>query len=367
MGINLTKQIGLVKHINKRTFSSILIVLAVAIGLSASSAAFGQNGAPAAIKPNVSSTAFGLNAPSSFFGLNASPITFAQNPGEPLPLEGRIIVLDAGHGLGADNFFEGYSEQATMLSLALRIKPLLQELGAEVYLTRPTEQYVSLPVRAALINRLALLELRETLVSEHAALNSGFGAGRLSARINDIDRLLRIIQNIIDDYETYAPILMNFPFDHTFERRIHPALERVFRLQNDPRLYERFLVISLHSNATGRPINTSINGADAFVMSNTRHTSVNYFNEYSNIERSRYFADLILDGIDSLGIQRRQIREAAFFILREHNLPAVLVENGFHTNAEDRAKLMCDEFLDQLARVYVEAVLGYFEFVAGNP
>ena len=339
----------------KKTFSSVLIILAVAFGLSASSAAFGLD-APHA--------AFGQNASLAAISLNASPAAFAQAPDELLPLEGRIIVLDAGHGLGADNFFEGYSEQATMLSLALRIKPLLWELGAEVYLTRPTEEYVSLPVRAALINSLALHELREALVSEKAYLNGGAGTSRISMRINEIDRLIPIIQHIIDDYETYAPILMNFPFDHTFERRIHPALERVFRLQNDPRLYSRFLVISLHSNATGRPINTSINGADVFVMSNTRHTSVNYFNEYSNIERSRYFADLILDGIDSLGIQRREIREAAFFILREHNLPAVLVENGFHTNAEDRALLMCDEFLDKLAVAYVEAILGYFGSVS---
>jgi len=50
--------------------------------------------------------------------------------------------------------------------------------------------------------------------------------------------------------------------------------------------------------------------------------------------------------------------------MREHNVPAVLVENGFHTNAQDRAKLSDDAFLGRLAKAYTDTIVDYF---AGIP
>jgi hypothetical protein len=73
------------------------------------------------------------------------------------------------------------------------------------------------------------------------------------------------------------------------------------------------------------------------------------------------FGEIILDHIDKTGIQRQTVEHANFFVIREHNLPAVLVENGHHTNAADRAKLMSDEFLDNLALAYLDAVIAYFD------
>jgi len=57
-------------------------------------------------------------------------------------------------------------------------------------------------------------------------------------------------------------------------------------------------------------------------------------------------------------------------MIREHNVPGVLIENGFHTNDDDRANLMSDSFLDSLAYAYLNSISAYFDelpFAAGTP
>lgn len=287
---------------------------------------------------------------------------------EDLPLLGRIIILDAGHGRGADNVFEGYSEHTTMLILAHRLRVHLELLGATVHMTRSTAEDVNLFARASYMNALALHALQVAQISDvryHAENGSLTDEMILSAvsQIAEIERLLAISEQIMQKPHIYAPIYMNAPFDHSHQREIHPDMQRIFELQDNPVIYRHFLVISLHSNATPRPINTAANGADVYVISNYLHSIRNYFTSWTNIERSELFADLILDEIDKLGITRRAIRNAAFVVLREHNLPAVLVENGFHTNSRDRAKLQCSYFISALAEGYVRAILAYFELI----
>ena len=264
-------------------------------------------------------------------------------------LNGRIIVLDAGHGHGNSPGFAGYVEHVAMLQLSHNIRPLLEARGATVILTRPTASDVPLPVRAATINLISLEVLRDAR-RQH---NPGYD-------VQEIDRLMNIMEKIIGDYATYAPIYFNFPFDTYHTRSIHPDLQRIFELQTDPAVRDRFLVISLHSNATPRPINTSIHGADAYIMTSLMARDRNYFAYYANEARSRYFSNILLDNIHELGIARRGVWGGNWFMIREHNLPGALVENGFHTNDHDRELLSCNEFLQRLAVAYENAIVGYF-------
>lgn len=58
-----------------------------------------------------------------------------------LPITNKIIVLDAGHGLpdaGAEGF-NGTTEQAINLSIALKLQKVLEQSGAKVILTRSDE------------------------------------------------------------------------------------------------------------------------------------------------------------------------------------------------------------------------------------
>jgi len=275
--------------------------------------------------------------------MNPLYLTVNQN------LEGRVVILDAGHGAEKPNVWEDYFEHVAMLEFAYKLKPLLEARGARVLMTRTTESDVPHSVRCAMINRWALLELRD-----------------MEQSYRGIGRLIDIMQSVIDDPEENEEIYFNTPFDYTYEREIHPDLKRIFEYEADSLISDRFLMISLHSNATPLPIDTSQNGVDIFYMSNSLEKNMTYYSGYTNVQRSFYFANLLLDDIGRLGLEKRDISDYYYFMIREHNLPAVLVENGFHTNDEDRAKLSDGAFLDKLAEAYVQAILYYFTVVELN-
>ena len=283
-------------------------------------------------------------------------------------LRGRVVILDAGHGAETTNRYADYDEQATMLALARKIRPLLEARGATVHMTRPAESDVPLPVRTATINKWALeavSDARHRELSERRA--AGENTSAIQRDILEIDRLLKVARSVIDDHETNAPVYLNVPYDDTYAREIHPDWRKIFEYEDDPEIRERFLVISLHSNATPRPIDTSRRGADAFYISNDLERNASYYTNYSYEEQSAWFAELILDRIDAVGIEKQRARGFFYHILREHNVPCVLVENGFHTNDGDRAKLLDDAFLDRLARVYADAVAVYFAAAGSLP
>lgn len=72
-----------------------------------------------------------------------------------LPLQGRVVVLDPGHG-GADAGAmgsQGVREKDVNLDVSLRLKELLEEAGARVVMTRMEDRYYSLYERASIGNR----------------------------------------------------------------------------------------------------------------------------------------------------------------------------------------------------------------------
>ncbi|NLC53332.1 MAG: N-acetylmuramoyl-L-alanine amidase [Firmicutes bacterium] len=71
------------------------------------------------------------------------------------PLSGKVIILDPGHG-GADVGAispKGLREKELNLAVAVRLKQKLEDLGAEVLLTREDDRYLWLYDRVALANR----------------------------------------------------------------------------------------------------------------------------------------------------------------------------------------------------------------------
>ena len=285
-------------------------------------------------------------------------------------LQGRVVILDAGHGAGNVNGYAGYEEHSAMLGLALKIKPLLEDRGATVLLTRPTETNVDLPVRVGLINKWALEAVRDAKqreLSKTQENNAGNAAQTLQSELDELDRLIGIMQNVIARPGRYATTYFNYPFDYTYTQTIHPDLRKVFEYENDPEIRSRFLMISLHSNATGRPINTSVNGADVFYSTNTNRKNTQYYDNYSYVAPCYNFGALLLDRIEAIGIRKRGVVEEHWFMIREINIPGVLVENGFHTNAQDRALLSSDTFMDNLAQAYVETITEYFVSYIGPP
>ena len=263
------------------------------------------------------------------------------------PLFGKVIILDPGHGTSGSPGAAGYNEAVAMLGLARRIRPLLQAQGATVILTRDHELNTRISARCAMVNIEALKMVRATKTNP--------------AEHQEIDRLIRIMQSIVDDPVRNGNTYMNVD-NFNANRVIHPDLRRVFEISNDPVVRDNLLFISLHSNATGNG-STSVRGAEVYFIdpgahSNTRH----YYPGYSYTSLSRSFGNTILNHIQTAGIPRRTygLRAENYAIVREVNVPAVLAENGFHTNPADRALLQDPAFMDRLAIEYQRAISIYF-------
>jgi len=271
----------------------------------------------------------------------------APQPFQPTtPRTGKIIFLDPGHGTIGSPGAGGYNEAVAMLDLARRIRPLLEAQGFTVIMTRDSEYNVPISARCAQINAIALEAVRSTHTDPGA--------------INEIDRLIGIMNNIMANPGALGSVYMNVdPFNPS--RTIHHDLRRVFEYQNNPVIANNFLVISLHSNAAS---STATRGAEAYYISpnefyNTRH----YYPGFSYTGPSWSFGNILLNHINSTGIPRRWnngLRAENYAMNREHNVPSVLVENGFHTNPSDRALLQNPGFMDSLAYAYRNAVLEYF-------
>ena len=283
------------------------------------------------------------------------PLVVFANDGS---LSGRVIVLDPGHGIGAPagGAYAGYVEHVRMLFLGHLIRAELESRGATVHMTRTTAEDVYITLRPAMTNRWSLEAIKQDrldrLDNEYL---SDFDRYRLTVEIEELEYYITLIGHIFRNPIFAAQYLMNYPFDESHQTAIHPSWRRIFEFQSDPLIRYNWLFISLHSNSPPSPVNHAINGADVFYMPNSF-----YFAGYSHQDFERLFGEMLLNNIAPLGIRRNSVRDSHFMVIRETNVPAVLVENGFHTNASDRALLSCDDFMRRLAVVYADTIEAYF-------
>ena len=63
--------------------------------------------------------------------------------------------------------------------------------------------------------------------------------------------------------------------------------------------------------------------------------------------------------ITKLGVSDRGIKRARFIVLRDCNIPAVLIEGGFLTNALDRVRIATPVYRQILAQAILQGVLSY--------
>jgi len=288
-----------------------------------------------------------------------------------LPLEGKVVFLDPGHGIGAvgGGYYEGYVEHVYDLILAKALKEHLQSLGATVVMTRTDAENVENLVRMSFINKYALGIVKAARI---AALEKTEGDARtnLIAEITEIIYLEKTMQDVIDD-SSLAEIYFNSPYDYTYSKEIHPSLEKIFEYEDDPLLYDNMLILSIHTNATPGPIDTSVNGTVTYYLTNDWADSRRYFTKYANVTKSKLAAELLAEAVSSAGgFQNNGAYVNDFFMLRESNLPAVLVEVAYHTNEGDRRKITDPYYQESIAKAMAAAVLEYLKQIsqdkAGN-
>lgn len=191
-----------------------------------------------------------------------------------LPLKGKTIVLDPGHG-GNDRANKGYSgkyiEADGTLDIGKKLKVMLKELGAKVILTREKDETLTLLQRGQIAN-----------------------------------------------------------------------------------LYKADIFISLHSNAvTG---DNTVEGVETYY-------SIDPYNE------SKLLAECLLDTVHNIcGRKRRfatkRINSAGdndyYGVLRYSDVPACIVEYGYHSNPKEESLLLMDEFKILCAYATKKGILEYF-------
>ncbi len=103
------------------------------------------------------------------------------------------------------------------------------------------------------------------------------------------------------------------------------------------------LAVSIHMN---RFSDSSVSGAMAYYMTGS--------------EAGRTLAQRVIDSVcDATGRSRRLANPGDYYVLRESICPAVIVECGFLSNAEDEQKLLDPSYQSTLATAIAEGIAAY--------
>jgi N-acetylmuramoyl-L-alanine amidase len=219
----------------------------------------------------------------------------------------RTVVLDPGHG-GKDNGKVGRggtTEKSVNLILAKKTRDLLeQQLGVRVVLTREDDRLLSLTGRTEIANQAK----GDLFISIHcnswfSGETGGFEAYFLAPARTEWDRTVAMAENSADE------------------------------LANP-----------------GAKISSDI---DFIVWDMVQ-------NEYIN--ESSYFAETIQKIMgERLSIRSRGVKQANFVVLQGAQMPAVLIETAFLSNATEEALLNDEDFQQKVAQGIVEAVRKFRE------
>ena len=214
------------------------------------------------------------------------------------------VVIDAGHG-GEDRGAVGpggYLEKELALAMAQRLASLLQQAGLQVVLTRNGDRAVPLAERTEIANR----ERADLFVSLHAnASPAGPATGA----------------------ETYFLHL-----DATDE-----AARSLAALEND---------------ATGLRARGGSGGDLELLLWDMA--------QQQYLEESSRLADTVQRELNELlGTKDRGVKQANFLVLRGATMPAILVEVGFISNAEEEKRMRTEEFQSRTAAALSRAILAF--------
>lgn len=226
----------------------------------------------------------------------------------PLPPKKRaafVVVIDPGHGGEEEGAAgpTGLLEKDVTLDIARRLKAQLEDgHDVEVLLTRTDDATVSLDDRTAIANH----ERADLFVSIHANASRRTG---------------------VRGAETYF---------------------LSYQATDD----ESRVVAAIENNAMG--IEGGVQGQPGLEMVLWELAQSAFLKESSAL------AEMIQDNLnDALDIRNRGIKQAPFRVLMGATMPAVLVEVGFISNADEEQKLRRPAFKEQLAEVLYESIRQY--------
>ncbi len=239
----------------------------------------------------------------------AKPVS-PMAPGVASPDKPVIIAIDAGHG-GEDPGARGLNgmwEKDIALSLARRLSALVdQEKGFKSVLIRDGDYYVGLRDRID------------------------------KAQVAQADLLVSIHANSFRDSTVRGTA--------------------VYVLSPKGASSEHAKLLAQREN-----MSDLIGGVESQARDDTTRAVLIDIAQTSAIEASHDLGDRMLSAIGRVNpLQKRRVQQAAFVVLKAPDIPSVLIETAFLTNAQE-ARLLADPgHQAKLARSMFDGIKGYFE------
>jgi N-acetylmuramoyl-L-alanine amidase len=129
------------------------------------------------------------------------------------------------------------------------------------------------------------------------------------------------------------------------------------------------LFVSLHFNSVDGPGAEAVKGVEVYCMTPAHTSSTNARGEGSamgSCAGNRFDSRNILLAyqmqkalVTKLGLEDRGVRRARYAVLRNAEMPAVLIESGFLSNREESKRIYDAKYRRQLAQAIVQGVQDY--------
>ena len=222
----------------------------------------------------------------------------------------KTVVIDPGHGgkdPGASD--NGVTEKDVNLAIGLELQRILAALGYNVVMTRNTDIYLKLQERTDIANNVNADLFVSIHVNALPAKKSATG------------------------FEIY---IMALPTDKD-------AME-LAKIEN--REY--------------------VEGKGVDVENVDRRTEMllrilGDMQQNNKISESTDFAAALYNAGVRNNLPMRRVAQAPFFVLRGAGMPAVLLETGFVTNADESQKLTTQAYQQQIAKAMAEGIINYIQ------
>jgi len=208
------------------------------------------------------------------------------------------VVVDAGHG-GHDpgTAHYGLREKDLALDIARRLSTALNARGLSVVMTRDRDEFITLSRRPAIANRIPA----DLFVSVHINANH-------NRRVSGIE-VYYPRESVVDEARQFPP-----------------------RIQPDD--------VALPTTTIKRILWD-------LALFRSRRQAVKMATHICRTMRSR------------LGVRCRRVKGARFVVLREAQMPAVLVEVGYVTNRAEASRLASTSYRQAVAQAIADGVVSY--------
>ena len=260
---------------------------------------------------------FAANVARDLAASTAAPAPSTPTPagGSELPIATRpLVVIDPGHG-GIDSGAEtpdGTKEKDIVLAFALRLQELLVASGRfDVALTREDDTFLRLEERVA----LARTNKADLFVSVHADSFQQPEIRGASVYTRD-ENATDVLDKVLADNENKTDVIAGFAMPQMAPEVVDILLDLMRREMR---------------------------------------------------QQSFMAAQAIVHQLEpSVELRRFPVRQADFFVLQAPDVPSVLVELGFLSNAADMANLLEGEWQDRTADALARGISTYFDSLAAE-